>query len=112
LTHVFPPHWRAEQASSIIYKLYPSTEFTLNQYNEFGRGSIVFSSNSVCTYALYKIKKKMNTILINNCNNIKQGEINIKNHIYFFFWWIFLTLIFVLNNLHLDIYLFNTAVLF
>jgi hypothetical protein len=53
---IFPPHWRAEQARTIIYKPYASTEFTLNQYNEFA--SIVFSSNPVCICALYRIKKK------------------------------------------------------
>ncbi len=58
MTHVFPPHWRAEQARNIIYKPYASTEFTLNQFNEFGRGSIVFSSNSVCICALNRIRKK------------------------------------------------------
>jgi hypothetical protein len=57
LTHVFPPHWRAEQARTIIYNPYGSTEFTLDQYKEFGRGSIVFFSNSVCICALYWIKK-------------------------------------------------------
>jgi hypothetical protein len=58
LTHIFPPHWRAEQARTIIYKPYASTEFTLNKYNEFAGGSIVFSSNPVCICALYRIKKK------------------------------------------------------
>jgi hypothetical protein len=58
LTHIFPPHWRAEQARTIIYKPYVSTQFTLNQYNEFAEGSIVFSSNPVCINALYRIKEK------------------------------------------------------
>ncbi len=50
---MFPPDWLAKQAHTIIYKPYASTEFTLNQYNEFGMGSIVFSSNSVSICALY-----------------------------------------------------------
>ncbi len=51
LDTLFPPHWRAEQACTIIYKPYALTDFNLNQSNEFGRGSIMFSSNSVCICA-------------------------------------------------------------
>ncbi len=58
MKHIFPPYWQAEQAHNIIYKPYASTNFTLNQYNEFERGSIVFCSNSICICALYRIKKK------------------------------------------------------
>ncbi len=43
---------------ALLYKPYASTEFTLNQYNEFAGGSIVFYSNPVCICALYRILKK------------------------------------------------------
>ncbi len=71
VTQILPPHWRAEQARTIIYKPYASTEFTLNQYNEFAGGSIVFSSNSVCICALYRIKKKKKNLCL-----IKKKYIN------------------------------------
>ncbi len=58
-----PPHWRAEQARTIIYKPYASTEFTLNQYNEFAGVLLCFLVILFVYVPFIGLKKKKKMII-------------------------------------------------